>query len=181
MGGRHAPLFTNQIYALSKWATLLVADTPNQSDVHTETTVNPIHPQIFDLLSASEYCLVAISQLLASTQPDLSQFSVLVSFIHDSPLRFNCVPVRFQLLATSLPSHQCLTISQLFKSSPYLKDSIKPWLSHSSRRHSHSLQNGQLDCDAEREGRELERQKCRKPWRILVTSVATLFCRSMYT
>lgn len=111
MRGRYAHLFTNQIYALSKWATLLVADTPNQSDVHTDTTVNPIHPQIFDLLSASEYCLVAISHLLASSQPDISQFSVLVSFIHDSPLTFNCVPVRFQLLVTSLLHHQCLTIS----------------------------------------------------------------------
>lgn len=44
--GRHAALFTNQICVLSKWATSLAVDTPDQSDMHTEATVNPIHPKI---------------------------------------------------------------------------------------------------------------------------------------
>lgn len=44
MRGRHAVLFTNQICVLSKWDTSLAVDRPNQSDVNTEATVNPIHP-----------------------------------------------------------------------------------------------------------------------------------------
>ena len=67
----------------------------------------------------------------------------------------NCLPP--PLLSPAVTTR---LFPQLFKSSPYLKESIKPWLSHSPRQR--SLHFKVAGCDAERESvrqRDTEREK----------------------
>lgn len=88
-----------------------------------------------------------------SQQPDLSQLSGQASLIYlwlAPEIRLCSGPVPTVRHLHSSPQPSALGyFPQLFKSSPYLKESIKPWLSHSPRQR--SLHFKVAGCDAERE------------------------------
>lgn len=100
----------------------------------------------------------------AAKQPDLSQLSGPASLIYlwlapEIRLCSGLVPTARHLHSSPQPSALGY-FPQLFKSSPYLKESIKPRLSHSPRQR--SLHFKVAGCDAERESarqRDTEREK----------------------